>query len=96
MKTNRNLAVPLMWLCLALALFSTNSGCGSAAPPASESKRIGNRSQAITLPEGFVEEEVGAGWDGVTGLTFSATGRMFVWEKAGRVWEVGADGVRRG
>lgn len=52
---------------------------------------------AITAPasaheelhsEGFVEQPVAGGWTNVTGLTFDGGGRMFVWEKAGRVWIV--------
>ena len=37
---------------------------------------------------GFVEEPIAGGWNAATGLTFDANGRMFVWEKAGRVWIV--------
>jgi len=41
---------------------------------------------AATLPVGFIEEEVGEGWSEATGLTFAANGRLFGWERAGRVW----------
>ncbi|MER2999279.1 PQQ-dependent sugar dehydrogenase [Pontibacter populi] len=41
------------------------------------------------LPEGFVEEPVGGEWNMAVGLKFSKDGKkMFVWEKAGKVWVV--------
>lgn len=46
------------------------------------------------LPPGFTEENVGGTWNEVAGLTFDARGRMYVWERAGRVWIV-EDGVKR-
>lgn len=40
-------------------------------------------------PTGFVEEQVGDDWEAAVGMTFSADGeRMYVWEKAGKVWIV--------
>lgn len=42
-------------------------------------------------PSGFVEEEIGSGWQSPVGATFAADGRMFVWDKAGRVWIVEND-----
>jgi glucose/arabinose dehydrogenase len=48
---------------------------------------------SATLPPGFSEEAVGGSWNYATGLTFAKDGRMFVWEKAGRVWLV-ENGVR--
>lgn len=44
--------------------------------------------RAATLPPGFVEEQVGGTWNEAVGLTFAPDGRMFVWERAGRVWIV--------
>ncbi|MFN0125276.1 MAG: PQQ-dependent sugar dehydrogenase, partial [Verrucomicrobiales bacterium] len=57
---------------------------------------IGGR--AATLPEGFVEEEVGSGWNEAVGLVFGKNGdgtkdRAYVWEREGRVWIV-EDGVK--
>ncbi len=40
------------------------------------------------FPPGFSTVPVGSAWVQPTGLTFAADGRMFVWEKAGRVWLV--------
>ncbi|WP_439883358.1 PQQ-dependent sugar dehydrogenase [Pontibacter sp. MBLB2868] len=40
-------------------------------------------------PDGVVEEQIGGQWDAAVGLTFSDDGsRMYVWEKAGKVWIV--------
>ena len=43
---------------------------------------------AATLPAGFVEQEIGGTWNEAVGLTFAPDGRMYVWERAGRVWIV--------
>ncbi|NEM99182.1 LamG-like jellyroll fold domain-containing protein [Pontibacter burrus] len=41
------------------------------------------------LPDGFIEEQIGGEWNMVVGLKFSKDGkRMYVWEKAGKVWIV--------
>lgn len=40
------------------------------------------------LPPGFTEQPVGTGWSEVVGLTFAEDGRMFVWERSGRIWNV--------
>ncbi|MEW6302770.1 MAG: PQQ-dependent sugar dehydrogenase [Verrucomicrobiota bacterium] len=48
----------------------------------------GGRSFAATLPAGFIEEPVGGGWSEAVGLTFDNNGRMYVWERAGRIWIV--------
>lgn len=40
------------------------------------------------LPSGFTKQTVGGTWTDAIGLTFDANGRMFVWEKAGKVWVV--------
>lgn len=50
--------------------------------------------ETADLPGGFVQETVLGGWDGLVGMTFDGHGRMFVWERKGRVWIVGQDGVR--
>jgi 2-polyprenyl-6-methoxyphenol hydroxylase-like FAD-dependent oxidoreductase len=43
---------------------------------------------AASLPTGFRETAVGSGWNEVVGLTFAADGRMYVWERGGKVWLV--------
>jgi len=50
---------------------------------------IGGAAPALAaVPAGFVEETVASGWSEVVGTTFDDTGRMFVWERGGRVWLV--------
>jgi glucose/arabinose dehydrogenase len=44
-------------------------------------------------PQGFIEVSVAGGWSQPVGLTFAEDGRMFVWEKGGKVWNV-EDGVK--
>jgi glucose/arabinose dehydrogenase len=41
-----------------------------------------------TLLPGFSEEPIGDAWVEPVGITFAKDGRMFVWEKAGKVWIV--------
>ena len=45
---------------------------------------------ATSLPAGFVDTSVSRPdkrpWDGAAGVAFAADGRMFVWERTGRVW----------
>ena len=48
---------------------------------------------ATTLPNGFTETGIASprangSWNEAVGVTFSTTGRMFVWERGGRVWIV--------
>jgi len=38
------------------------------------------------LKAGFIEETIGGSWNAAVGLTFDANGRLYVWEKGGRVW----------
>lgn len=45
-------------------------------------------SHAAALPPGFVDLPVVGGLSQAVGLTFAPDGRMFVWEKGGRVWNV--------
>ncbi len=41
------------------------------------------------LPAGFVEEQIGGEWNMAVGLRFSKDGKkLYVWEKAGKVWYV--------
>jgi glucose/arabinose dehydrogenase/PKD repeat protein len=44
--------------------------------------------RSATLPSGFQEETLGGEWDEAVGLTFDPNGRMYVWERGGRVWTV--------
>src|ERR1044071_5587491 len=41
--------------------------------------------QAATLPASFVEQGIGGTWNEAAGLTFASDGRMYVWERGGRV-----------
>ena len=41
---------------------------------------------ALALPPGFIEDTVVGGLNYAVGLTFAGDGRMFVWEKGGKVW----------
>src|SRR5688572_13244404 len=57
-------------------------GCDSASPePPAKTRRL-------PLPAGFVEDSITGPWSQPVGITFAANGRMFVWEKAGKLWEV--------
>jgi len=49
--------------------------------------------RARALPPNFVDELYVGGWNLATGLTFGPDGRLYVWEKAGRVWTV-TNGVK--
>ena len=46
------------------------------------------------LPDDFSDQKVSEDWDLPMGLTFDEAGRMFVWEKAGRVYVVDTNGVK--
>jgi glucose/arabinose dehydrogenase len=39
-------------------------------------------------PSGFIDETISSDWNAPTGLTFDANGRMYVWEKSGKVFIV--------
>ena len=41
---------------------------------------------SATVPTGFADISIGGYWPEVAGLTFDDTGRMYVWERAGRIW----------
>jgi glucose/arabinose dehydrogenase len=51
--------------------------------------------RAADLPVGFVETPLNISFTQPVGVTFSASGRMFVWEKGGKVWIV-ENGVKAG
>jgi len=53
-----------------------------------------SRGPAATLPPYFVEEPIGGEWNEACGLTFDFAGRMYVWERGGRVWVVETNGTR--
>ncbi len=44
--------------------------------------------QAQAQPSGFTDQVFIGGWNQVTGLTFDVNGRMYAWEKSGKVWVV--------
>jgi glucose/arabinose dehydrogenase/PKD repeat protein len=71
----------LSWLAIALG-WLVLSGCDSASPEAPAKTR------RLPLPTGFVEDSITGPWTQPVGITFAANGRMFVWEKAGKLWEV--------
>ena len=43
---------------------------------------------SLAQPTGFVDEVYASGFAQAVGLTFDANGRMYVWEKGGKVWTV--------
>ena len=67
------------WRCLCVLLALT--GSAGDAP-------------ASSLPPGFTELNIARPderpWQDAAGIAFARDGRMFVWERAGRVWSVGA------
>ena len=46
------------------------------------------RPDARVWPQGLIEEPVANGWLAPVGLCFAEDGRLFVWERGGRVWNV--------
>ena len=77
-----------VWTAACLVLVHVLTGC------AEPHRRVTGTSAALSLPSGFIEEPLGGNWNQAVGLTFDASGNLFVWEKAGRVWRVRADGTR--
>src|ERR1700689_2385898 len=69
-----NAAVGRVWLLLGLVLLAASN----------------HSAHASSLPAGFSDASVsrpdGLAWDGAAGVAFANDGRMFVWERAGRVW----------
>lgn len=45
-------------------------------------------------PPGFVVEDIGSGWQELTGVTFLEDGRSIAWERGGKLWMIGADGTK--
>lgn len=45
-------------------------------------------SNSFAQPSGFIDETISENWTIPTGLTFDDNGRMFVWEKSGKVFMV--------
>lgn len=60
------------WLNVMLATASGSLSAGSFA----------------AYPPNFADVAIASDWNQAVGLTFAADGRMFVWEKGGRVWNV--------
>ncbi|MEZ4279163.1 MAG: PQQ-dependent sugar dehydrogenase [Myxococcota bacterium] len=48
---------------------------------------------AGTVPTGFIETPIGGTWNEAVGMAFTSDGRLFVWERGGRVWTV-TNGVK--
>ena len=51
------------------------------------------KAQGQTIPAGFADVVVASGFDAPVGFTFDGNGRLYVWEKSGKVWIVD-NGVR--
>lgn len=49
---------------------------------------LGLLSSLLAQPDGFTDQLVSNGWLQATGLTFDENGRLYVWEKAGKIWIV--------
>src|SRR5436190_11498876 len=47
---------------------------------------MGGNLQAATVPPGFTESAISGPWTDAVGLTFESNGRMYVWERSGRIW----------
>src|SRR6266446_2997720 len=47
---------------------------------------VGSNLSAATVPPGFTESAISGPWPDAVGLTFESNGRMYVWERTGRVW----------
>src|SRR5436190_17509790 len=41
---------------------------------------------AANVPPGFSESSVAGSWSDAVGVTFEDNGRMYVWERTGKVW----------
>jgi PKD repeat protein len=52
-----------------------------------------NLSGFSQTPSGFQDNEFVTDFNSVNGVTFDAAGRMYVWEKGGKVWNRTSDGV---
>lgn len=50
-------------------------------------------STGFTQPNNFIDRDYAGSFNGAVGITFDANGRMFVWEREGKVWIVN-DGVK--
>lgn len=44
------------------------------------------RLDGATVPDGFTETFVSGPWNDAVGLTFENNGRMYVWERTGKIW----------
>src|SRR5262245_42081581 len=41
---------------------------------------------AVTVPPGFTQSVLSGPWPDAVGITFENNGRMYVWERTGKVW----------
>jgi len=55
---------------------------------------MGAVASGATLPAGFSETQIGGNWSEAVGMEFTVDGRLFVWERGGRVWIV-ENGVKQ-
>ena len=49
---------------------------------------------AANLPTGFAEETIGGSWNEAVGMQFMGDGKLFVWERPGRIYIV-ENGVKQ-
>src|SRR6267142_1566707 len=47
---------------------------------------LGSNLSAATVPPGFTESPISGPWSDAVGVAFENNGRMYVWERTGRVW----------
>lgn len=52
--------------------------------------------QSVGQPPNFVNQDVSTGWDQVVAIEFDSLGRMFVVERAGKVWCTDSTGTKSG
>lgn len=61
--------------------------------PPSIGEDPGSEETSAVLPPGFVDQLVLADLNQAVGFTFAADGRMYLWEKSGRIWIVENDAM---
>ena len=47
---------------------------------------LGGGVKAATVPPGFTETPISGPWSDAVGISFETNGRMWVWERTGKVW----------
>jgi hypothetical protein len=60
------------------ALLLLSLGCSQRPSSHNDEPNLRASKQALTLPDGFVEENLGGTWDRAVGITFSTDRRLFV------------------